>query len=133
MATSMTISVEGVQVAEIDAIPYQSGMNVQQAMEQAYNLHQDPAYNFLLNYFGDELGYFVSTLDGVITQVGSDPNTYLFWELFVNGIPPNTGIDSTFLSDGDTVGWNYTHYVAERHAGTAHERIRSLLTAARGR
>ena len=133
MPISMTISVENMQVAEIDAIPYQSGMNVQQAMEQAYNLHQDPAYNFTLRYFGEVLGYFVSTLDGIITQVGSDPDTFLFWELLVNGQPPQQGIDNTFLSDGDVVGWNYTNYAAERHAGTAHEQIRSLLAAGRGR
>jgi len=43
MAISMTISVEGVQGRKrSDAIPYQPGMNVQQAMEQAYNLQQDP-------------------------------------------------------------------------------------------
>jgi hypothetical protein len=133
MAISMTVAVETQQIGEIDNIPFQHGMNVQQAMEQAYNLHQDSFYNFEIGYFGTDLGYYVSTLDSIRAQVGSDPNTFLFWELLVNGKPPHKGIDGTTLKDGDTIGWNYTHYTAERHAGTPYERIRSVLAAPRTR
>src|SRR6267378_817549 len=91
MAISMTVAVETQQIGEIDNIPFQVGMNVQQAMEQAYNLHQDSFYNFEIGYFGTDLGYYVSTLDSIRAQVGSDPNTFLFWELLVNGNPPTKG------------------------------------------
>lgn len=131
MAVKITISITEVQVAEIDQIPYRSGMNAQGAMEEAYNLHRDKAFNFSLQYFGSNLGYEVITLDGIANQTGSDSGAYVFWALSINGILSPTGIDSTQLNDGDSVAWNYQAFEPAKHGGTRHEEIRNLLRAKR--
>jgi len=94
-------------------------------MESAYDLHRDPAFNFSLRYFGSQLGYEITELDGLSQQAGSDANTYLFWELLINGAFSQHGLDSTFPADGDQIEWNYTRYAEERHAGTRYENLRS--------
>ncbi len=125
MPLSLVIRVFDVQVGAINGIPFTTGMNVQQAMEAAYNLGTDPAFHFTLEYFGS-LGYEVTMLDGLSAQVGSDAGTYLFWELLRNGTPSDTGIDATFPDDGDELGWSYTSFVDQRHLGTRHDEIRSV-------
>jgi len=127
MALKMTLSITDVPVAEIDQIPYQSGMTVQLAMEEAYNFHSDKAFNFSLQYFGSDLGYEVITLDTIANQVGSDSDTYVFWALSINGALSPTGIDNTVLNDGDSIEWNYQAFEPARHGGTRHEQIRDLL------
>ena len=127
MTVKMTISVTGTQVGEIDEIPYQSGMNVQLAMEEAYNLHTDKAYTFSLQYFGSALGYEVTALDSIANQVGSDSDTYVFWALYINGAFQPVGIDSARLHDGDIIEWNYQAFDPEQHGGTRHEQIRDIL------
>jgi hypothetical protein len=129
MSLTVTISILGDAVATIQDVPYESGINVQQVMQSAYDA--DPAARstlaFDVEYFGSSLGYELTTLDGIAGQAGGDGNTYLFWELLINGQPSATGIDQTFPADGDTVEWNYLTYTAQ-HAGTRHETIRSLVT-----
>jgi hypothetical protein len=127
MAVKITISITGVPVGEIDQIPYQSGMNVQLAMEKAHSLHSDKAFNFSLQYFGGELGYEVTILDSIVNQVGSNSGAYVFWALSVNGTLSPTGIDSTQLNDGDSVEWNYQAFEPAQHSGTRHEQIRDIL------
>ncbi len=125
MALSMTISIQGSQVAAIDNIPFTGGTNVQHAMEVAYNTMPGRGYNFSLRYFGPQLGYQVVVLDNISQQGGSDPDAFLFWELLINGVISRDGVDGTFPADGDQIGWNYTGYVRERHAGTRYEEIRA--------
>lgn len=127
MTVRITISITGVQVAEIDQISYEPNMNVQRAIEEAYNLHSDKAFNFSLQYFGSELGYEVITLDGISNQVASDFGAYIFWALSVNGTFSPTGIDDTALNDGDSVEWNYQAFEPAQHSGTRHEQIRNIL------
>lgn len=127
MALSMTISVQDSQVANINGIPFTAGMNVQRAMEDAYNTNPGQAYNFSLRYFGSELGYEVVVLDSIDQQAGSDPDAFLFWELLINGTISQHGVDGTFPADGDQIEWNYTRYVTERHAGTRYEKIRAAM------
>jgi len=127
MTVTITVSITGMRVGEINQISYRPQMNVQRAMEEAYNLHSDQAFNFSLRYFGSKLGYEVVTLDGIANQVGSDFDTYVFWALSVNGTLSPTGIDSTHLNDGDTIGWNYQAFEPAQHRGTRHEKIRDLL------
>lgn len=127
MAVKITVSITGVQVGDVDQISYHDRMNVQRAMEEAYDLHSDRAFNFSLQYFGDNLGYEVVTLDGIANQVGSDSGAYVFWALSINGTLSPTGIDGTHLNDGDVIGWNYQAFEPAQHNGTRHEEIRSLL------
>jgi hypothetical protein len=128
MGLTVTISIFDNAIATIEDVPYQSGMNVQQAMQSAYDA--DPARSvarFALEYFGSSLGYELTTLDAIASQAGGDGQSWLFWELLINGQPSPTGIDETFPVDGDTVGWNYMLYSTERHAGTRYEAIRNLV------
>jgi hypothetical protein len=129
MAVKITVSITGVQVGEIAHISYHPHMNVQRAMEEAYNLHGDRAFNFSIQYFGSNLGYEVVTLDSIANQVGSDSGAYVFWALSVNGTLSPTGIDGTHLNAGDSVEWNYQAFEPAQHEGTRHEEIRAVLRA----
>ncbi|MFC8848411.1 MULTISPECIES: DUF4430 domain-containing protein [unclassified Micromonospora] len=111
-------------VGKIDNIPYASGLTVHQAMEQAFDQHTAKAYSFVIRYYGRNLGYFVSMIDELSNQTGSDPNTFVFWELSVNGKIADSGADTTVLHDGDEIGWNYLGYAPGRHDGTVYERVR---------
>lgn len=133
MSITMTLSLSGSQISEIDNIPYTLNMNVQQAMEAAYGLTPGHTYNFSLQYFGTSLGYEVVTLDSIANQAGSDPGAYIFWALYINGQLPPTGIDETTLNDGDQIGWNYQPYSAEAHAGTRYEKARDAVRDRLGR
>jgi hypothetical protein len=125
MTLGITINVNNVQIATIDDIPFIQGMNVQQAMEAAYDMQHAPAFGYSLRYYGSPLGYEVTELDGLSQQAGADANTYLFWELLINGAFSQHGIDSTFPADGDQIEWNYIYYAEERHSGTRYEKLRS--------
>lgn len=123
MALTMNISVMNSQVTSIPNIPYRQNMNVQQAMEAAYD---PPIVAFTLQFFGSP-GYELMNLDSLANQVGGDGNTFLFWELLINGQFSQTGIDETILNDGDVIGWNYTSYTEDLHAGTRYETMRNII------
>jgi|SRR5450756_108032 len=125
MSITMVLSLNGSEIGQIDNILFTASMNVRQAMEAAYGLTPGHTYNFSLQYFGSELGYEVVTLDSIANQVGSDPDSYIFWALYVNGQLSPTGIDSTVLNDGDRIDWNYQAYSSEVHAGTRYEQMRN--------
>lgn len=131
MTVKIVVSITGVQVREIDQIPYYPHMNVQRAMEKAYDLGGDHAFRFSLQYFGNNLGYEVVSLEGITNQMGSD--SYVFWALSVNGTLSPTGIDGTHLDDGDSIEWNYQAFEPMQHKGTRHEKIRNLFELPRVR
>jgi hypothetical protein len=114
MANTISIKVEG--GATISNVPFTTGMNVQQALEAAYNSFSNPpnipTISFWLEYYGTSLGYLVTNMDGV-TQQGSK-----YWMLYVNGILATEGIDSTILSDNDVVSFKYESYSEEIHGHT---------------
>lgn len=120
MSVSITISVFGTVARQLPGIPWQSGMNVQNAMEQAYQ--SGTGYGFTVQYFGAQLGYEAVSIDNIAAQSGTD--SYLFWELSLNGQIAQNGMDTTILSDGDQVGWNYTQYSIQQHAGSRYEAVR---------
>jgi hypothetical protein len=57
-------------------------------------------------------------------QIGSDPDTFAFRALYVNGHLSNTGIDKIILRDGDVIPWNYEVYSPSTHNGTRSQRMR---------
>lgn len=122
MSVQMTVSINGQLERAFDDIPWQSGMNVQQAMESALGTEQ--GYAFALQYFGADLGYETIMIDNIVQQAGTD--AFLFWELSVNGNVSSTGIDETVLADGDAVEWNYIAYNSETHDMTRYKRIRQI-------
>jgi hypothetical protein len=62
MAVTVSIAVNGSVVRSMPEVPWSSGMNGQNALEQAYAA--GTGYSFVLQYFGASLGYEVS-FDGV--------------------------------------------------------------------
>jgi hypothetical protein len=129
MSVTMTVSLYGRQVSQVENIPFTANMNVQQAMEAAYALTPGHTYNFSLQYFGTGLGYEVVTLDSIVNQMGSDLNSYVFWALYINGRFSPTGIDETILHDDDQIGWDYQSYSPELHGGTRYEKARNAARA----
>jgi hypothetical protein len=126
MSITIVIAVQGMMIRRIDNIPWHLNMNGQDAMEHAY--HIGSGYSFLLQYFGQSLGYEVTSIDNVSSQAGSE--IFLFWEFSVNNKLSQTGVDQTKLNDGDTIGWNYIPYNPKQHAGTRYAAIREHATKA---
>ncbi len=124
MSVSMTISIHGQLLRTLNDISWQSGMNVQQAMEAAYG--SEAGYSFAIQFFGPDLRYEAVILDNISQQAGAD--AFLFWELSVNGQISRVGIDETILFDGDRIEWNYTRYLADRHDETKYQKIRKAET-----
>jgi hypothetical protein len=120
MAVSITIAVNGQIIRQINNVPWQANMNGQDAMEHAYG--SGAGYSFLLQYFGPQLGYEVVSIDNIASQSGTD--TFLFWEFSVNGTVSSTGVDETFLNDGDQIGWNYTTYNDAAHSASRYAAIK---------
>lgn len=56
--------------------------------------------------YGWCLNTITSPIDGKV--YGWDAQTGSFWQLFVNGVPAETGADTTVLSEGVTISWCYT-------------------------
>ncbi|MDX6669906.1 MAG: hypothetical protein QOI91_269 [Solirubrobacteraceae bacterium] len=124
---SITLEISGGGPVPQVVVPYQAGMNVQTLMEVAYNVNSgspppplEIMLRFTVEYFGSTFGYELLTLNST-TAAG---NTW--WELVVNGAETPTGMDSTFLNDGDTVLWVLTEFSSEKHEGTRQAEIRKI-------
>lgn len=124
MAESITISVNGQSIRQINNVPWQANMSGQDAMEHAYG--SGSGYSFLLQYFGPQLGYEVVSIDNIAGQAGTD--AFLFWEFSVNGTVASQGIDETTLNDGDQIGWNYTLYNAAAHGTSRYATIKQNVS-----
>ena len=94
----------------ISAIPWTQGMNVQQAMEHAYEL--PPGLSFALQYYGSKRGYKVIMVDGVADQSNN------YWFLYINGALSQGGIDTTQLNPSDVVTLTYQPYSEALHGST---------------
>ncbi len=127
MAVGITIAVNGKVIRQIDNVPWQSGMNAQDAMEHAY--HTGTGYSFMLQYFGPDLGYEVVNIDNIASQSGTD--TYVFWEFRVNNTISQKGIDQVILNDGDKIGWNYIPYDLTAHGSGRYAAIKTRIAANR--
>lgn len=120
MANSVTITVGSADPIEV---PWYEDMNVQDALEDAYDKTEDAIkFSFALEYFGvyqgapyGPLGYMVIMLDGTFDLPGEG----MYWALLINGNYATKGIDSTFLSPGDKVAFVNEPYSDEKHKDTA--------------
>jgi hypothetical protein len=106
---SLSIEPEGKTIANI---PWSEGMEVQTEMELAYSI--SPGITFALQYYGPSLGYLVLMVDGTFDTATE------FWFLYVNGVLAPTGIDETFLNNGDAVALIYESYDSSKHVGEIH-------------
>jgi hypothetical protein len=115
-------------------VPYTTGMTAHAALEIAYDDQlPNTGFTYGIQYYGSGLGYLVFMIDETYDTFLSTSNPFFYWEFSVNGTPADHGIDQTVLSDGDTVGFAFTTYDAERHAGTLLERKHQRQLAAIGR
>jgi hypothetical protein len=125
MPITVSIAINGNVVRTMANIPFVSGMNAQNALEQAYAT--GTGYSFSMQYFGVPLGYEVMSFDGIAAQQGTDTGSY--WEFIYNGNPARQGIDSTPLNDGDTLLFSYVAYNEAAHSRKRVGAIRSALRA----
>lgn len=123
MSVKMTISINGQIDRTFSNLAWHPGMNVQQAMEIAYG--SEKGYDFALQYFGSDLGYEVVMLDNISQQAGTD--SFLFWQLSIDGQISKVGIDEAMLNDRDEIEWNYTPYVSETHDETRYQNLRKAV------
>jgi hypothetical protein len=122
MAQNVNIDVGG---AAPIVVPWQSGMNVQTALEAAYNqIQNSKTFSFASQFFGTyqgppygPLGYMVIMLNGTYDL----PNQGQYWALLVNGVYASKGIDLLPLNAGDNVEFVNEPYSAATHANTAVE------------
>ena len=102
----VTITISGGSPVSVNWYP---GMNVQNALELAYNEVQ-----FGLQFYGYNLGYMVVMVNGTYDSSKSG----YYWEFYYNGKSSNSGIDSTMLNDGDSISFDNVCYSPETHKGT---------------
>jgi hypothetical protein len=97
-------------------VPWQAGMNAQEALETANQLINNTSlFTFALQYYGPTLGYLVLMINETYDSFLSSAAPFYYWELLLNGKPSPTGIDSTKLNDGDVITFQFTVYNASTH------------------
>jgi Domain of unknown function (DUF4430) len=86
-----------------------SGMNVQQALEQAFYNAPPGTFTYALQYFGS-YGYLVLMINDTFESFNSKQYPFFFWEFILNGQIAQQGIDQTILNNGDVVTFEFTSY-----------------------
>ena len=115
-SNQVTVAVTGGPSA---AIPWQQGMNAQNALEAAWNqINNSAQFTYGLQYYGTVYGYLLFMINETYDSFLSSADPFYYWEFFVNGAPQNQGIDSTTLNPGDTVTFTYSLFDSAKHAGT---------------
>lgn len=108
-------------------IPWTQGMNVQNALETAFNQNSAANFTFSLQYYGS-YGYLVDMINETYDTFISKYQPFYFWELLVNGNVSQTGIDTTILNDGDVVEFLFTTYTSTTHpSSTLHAKYKARL------
>ncbi|MNJ90830.1 hypothetical protein D3C87_84700 [compost metagenome] len=102
------------------------GMNVQQAIEVAYN-NQSGKFTYSLQYFGTALGYLVSMINETYESFYFKEGPFFFWEFSVNGVVATKGIDNTVLKDGDVVTFEFIVYNSSTNAASTTHTKYNLL------
>ena len=109
----ITVSVVGGSPIQVN---WTSGMNAQQAIEEAY-VASPQTFIFSLQYFGS-YGYLVIMINQTFETFLPTESPYYYWDFLLNGSPSSTGIDQTTLNDGDAISFLLTTYNATQHTGT---------------
>jgi hypothetical protein len=93
-------------------VNWKSGMNVQTALEEAFDSTTAGAFTYGLQYFGSSYGYLVTMINETYETFKTAEAPFFYWEFFLNSQPSSTGIDNTFLNDGDVVSFEFNVYNA---------------------
>ncbi|HZE84906.1 MAG TPA: DUF4430 domain-containing protein [Puia sp.] len=91
-------------------IEWTDQMNVQHALERAYRAAPAGTFTYSLQYYGARLGYLVNMINETYETFNSKDAPFYFWEFLLNGRIATTGIDHSFLKDGDTVTFDFLPY-----------------------
>jgi hypothetical protein len=110
---SVSVEIDG---DGITTVAWSDGMNVQDALEAAHDA--TPQLTFGLEYFGSTYGYMVVMINGTYDSFPAAEGPAFFWDLYVNGVWSQHGIDGTILNDGDVVSFTFVQVDPEAHAGT---------------
>lgn len=110
---TVTVSVDGGPTLEV---PWFDGMNAQNALEGAYK-SAPTEFTCGLQYFGS-FGYLVEMVNYTYDTFSPQGQPNWYWEFLVNGQAAQVGIDGVLLNPGDVVGFTFTRYVPETHAGS---------------
>lgn len=101
------------------AVPWNQGMNAQQALEGAYNqFNSSSVFTYALQYYGSSLGYLVVMVNETYDSFISSSAPFFYWQFLVNGSPASSGIDNVILNPGDAVSFGLEMYVPEKHQST---------------
>src|SRR6202035_2097362 len=90
-------------------------------------------FSFGLQYYGTSLGYMVTMLDGTYDEPVQPGQPGQYWKFVLNGKDAQQGVDYTTLSPGDTIGFVYEPYDAEKHRDTHMEIKHQYYLALRAR
>jgi len=84
------------QIIDMGYIPHSHDMTILSAMEWARD-KDATGFSFEIGYFDANLGYLLFK----VNQIGDQPCVY--WDVNINGKPPQTGLDKQKLNAGDVV------------------------------
>jgi len=96
--------------AKVIEIPWRTDMNIQEALETAYDQEKlaGRSFDFAVQYFGyfgqEYLGYLIVMIDKQYDNP-NDPNDY--WLFKVNGVLAPVGIDSYMVNVNDVIELDY--------------------------
>src|SRR5688500_5172520 len=96
--------------SKIIQIPWRADMNVQEALETAYDQEKAAGrkFSFALQYFGSFNGEYLGYLVVMIDEIYDNPiDTNDYWLFKVNGNPAPVGIDSWMVNVGDVIEFDY--------------------------
>jgi len=111
-------------------VAWKSNMNVQQAIETAYNNAATGTFTYSLQYYGSSLGYLVTMINETYESFNSKEAPFFFWEFLLNGKVSSTGIDNTFLKDGDEVIFEFSPYLSTIPSeSTIHKKFQSKINS----
>jgi Domain of unknown function (DUF4430) len=94
---SLTATILGQTLVDIDDLPWTEGTTLLSAMEAAQDSGDAPGFTFVISYYGEDLGYLLYQ----VNSVGDQPCVY--WAVAINGQPPHIGLDKQQLNAGDAV------------------------------
>lgn len=123
----ITIQIENGPTFQVN---WNADMNVQQAIEAAYNNATSKTFTYSIQYFGTNLGYLVIMINETYETFNSKDAPFFFWEFLLNGKISPTGIDGTLLNDNDVITFEFTAYTSSIPAeSTVHSKYRLKINA----
>ena len=113
------------------SITWRADMNVQEALETAYNTEKQAGRNFdfAVQYFGDSGQEYLGYLLVMLNKTYDDPNnTTDYWLYSINGVSAQVGIDDYMVNAGDTIEFDYIPIATADTTNTIHKAKHSFYS-----